>query len=162
MSRYFFYMWAKCETIWLNFSVKTVFCLLKNKILKNKKMYSRQKNWHIYFAKTLDQTFPQTRRFHWSLENSDLKSLPRKYVSSLYRSIFHFFLVLIFLDKIFFVYFYKLLVGFNTFSINIVSWESRRRCLKKLGLVTKWKSWGFSTSYILSHFYQDKIGWDNS
>ena len=113
---------------------------------KNKKNVLPYKELTYLICKNLGQSFPHTRRFHWCVENSHLKCLQSKYVSSLYGSIF--FMFKFFWTK-FNSYRFAQNVGWvQRFFIPIVSWEGGKRRFKKLVLVTKWKNLCFSTSNI--------------
>ena len=106
-------------------------------------------NWYIYFAKTLGQSFPCTRRFHWCVENSDLKCLHNRYVSSLYGSIFSF------LFTFFFIFWTKFKFLYVCTQFWLVSRLFHAYCeltrFKKLVLVTKWKKFMF---FYKQHFFK--------
>ena len=77
---------------------KFKFC---SKKLKHKKLYIyyNQKNLYIYLANTFCHYFPHTSGTSWCVENSEIKFLKRRYVSSLGRNIFFHFSISLFLTE---------------------------------------------------------------
>ena len=107
--------------------------------------------------------FSHTRMCHWYVEKSDIHVLQRKYVSSLYRSIFFKFAFLLTKSYFFFGCLYNILVGFNTFSWVFWAEKGGGGAHKKKFQVTKLEALMlFYKQRLLNLFYPDKIVWDNS
>ena len=102
-----------------------------------KKKYSHIQNWHIYFAKTLGQSFPNTRRFHLCVENSDPNYLCQFFIQGYFFFIFLCYNFCMFVQN--FGLFYHIFM-------NILSWESEGTFRKIVFLSLQWKNWCFSTS----------------